>query len=232
MKKILKWLGIGVVGLFVGLLVLGFMLGEEETSDTTNASEVATEQKTSDDSEQATEAEETETVEAEAEEATETSTNSKYADYAEYHIPVLTEESLSLSSTSYDFFTKHDSLFPAMDDNAIQEVKGMVDSSVTAKHLNKNAKPYLEKVLSYKGTVVSIEETNIEDTEDTVSVIHVMDDEGNSYQILLYKSTGDILEEDYVQFWGAPVGPSSFENISGGTTNVQFIMASHLEKIS
>lgn len=229
MKKILKWLGIGVVGLFVGLFALGLMLGEDETSETTTASEVATEQKTSDNTEEATEAEETETVEAEAEE---TSSNSKYAEYAEYHIPVLTDEGLSLSSTSYDFVSKNDSLFPAMDNNAIQEVKGMVDSTVTAKHLNKNANPYLEKVLSYKGTVISIEETNIEDTEDTVSVIHVMDDEGNSYQILLYKTTGDILEEDYVQFWGAPVGPSSFENISGGTTNVQFIMGSHLEKIS
>jgi hypothetical protein len=60
---------------------------------------------------------------------------------------------------------------------------------------------------------------------------HVMDDEEFSYEVILYKSTGDILEEDYVQFWGVPVGPYSFENVSGGSTNVQVFMGSHIEKL-
>ncbi|MBC6976238.1 MULTISPECIES: hypothetical protein [unclassified Bacillus (in: firmicutes)] len=59
-----------------------------------------------------------------------------------------------------------------------------------------------------------------------------MDDGGQSYQIAMLKSAGEnVFEKDTIQFWGVPVGPSSFENVSGGTTNVQFFVGSHVEKL-
>ncbi|WP_157723861.1 hypothetical protein [Domibacillus aminovorans] len=45
------------------------------------------------------------------------------------------------------------------------------------------------------------------------------------------KGTGDILQEDLVRFLRLPVGASSFENVSGGTTNVQNFVGSHIEKV-
>ena len=66
----------------------------------------------------------------------------------------------------------------------------------------------------------------------TLSVTHILDDNMDSYQVFLYKTTGDILEDNVVRFWGVPVGSSSFENVSGGTTNVQNFFGSHIEKIN
>ena len=167
-----------------------------------------------------------------ADEAAESvSENEKYADAFKEDILILTEDQAELSQESYDFIVANYSLFPATTDETIAEAKGKVDTSVTIKHLNKNPQPYFQTMTSFQGSVVSIEETPLENGE-VVAVIHVLDDEWNSYQVLMYKSTGDILEEDSVQFWGVPVGASSFENVSGGATNVQNFFGSHIEKIN
>lgn len=145
-------------------------------------------------------------------------------------LKALTEDQLELSQESYDFIVANNSLFPAKTKETIAEVKKKVDSSINAKQLNKNPQPYFKKIASFQGSVVTIQETPL-DNGETVSVFHVLDDNMNSYQVLMYKTTGDILEEDVVRFWGAPVGASSFENVSGGTTNVQNFFGSHVEKV-
>ncbi|MRH41110.1 hypothetical protein GH741_00290 [Aquibacillus halophilus] len=205
---------------------------ETDSNEVENTEEGTTEEaETEEATEEPVEEEEEVVEEVEEEEPVVEDTNSTYADYADYHIPLLTEETLALSQESYDYIVSNSTHFPAQTDEAIQSVKAAEDQSVTIKHLNKNVNPYLSTVLSFTGTVISIEEVPIEETDDTLALIHVMDDEGNSYQVILYKTTGDILEEDYVHFWGVPVGPSYFENVSGGTTNVQVFMGSHIEKL-
>ena len=92
--------------------------------------------------------------------------------------------------------------------------------------MNKNVTPYLENIISVSGTVISIEEY----PENNVTLVHVTDDDLNSYVGLMYKLADDVFEEDYVTLWGAPIGPWHFENIAGGTTNVQFLATSHIEK--
>jgi hypothetical protein len=236
-KKVLKWIGI----VFVALIAIGmFMSDDESTSNETSSenTETVQEEASTDDTatveEDATDEEEKveeKATEEVVEEEVEVAKNSTYAEYAEYHIPLISEETLELSKVSYDFIVSNNSLFPANAQQDIQNAKNMVDNSITFKHLNKNATPYFNKVLTFSGDVISVEETQIEGTSDIVSLVHVMDEEGNSYQVLLYKTTGDILEDDYVQVWGAPVGPSYFENVSGGTTNVQVFMGSHIEKL-
>jgi hypothetical protein len=66
-----------------------------------------------------------------------------------------------------------------------------------------------------EGDVVTVEEKNL-DNNEVVLVTPIIDEDGISYQIIVYKSTGNILEEDRVRFWGLPLGVSSFENVSGG----------------
>lgn len=172
-----------------------------------------------------------EDVEEEASEVEEpTISNSEIADSFEEDIKLITEERLTLSKESHEFILENHSLFPAKTETDIEKVKNTVDSSITAKHLNKNAQPYFQKLATFQGTVISVEEFPAEVSE-TISVTHVMDNEGQSYQIFMYKGTGDILEEDTVRFWGAPMGLSSFENVSGGFTNVQFFLGSHIEKV-
>ncbi len=53
--------------------------------------------------------------------------------------------------------------------------------------------------------MVNVEETPFENRE-VVSALHVLDDNVNSYQILMYKTTGDIFQEDTVRCLGVPVG--------------------------
>lgn len=155
--------------------------------------------------------------------------NSKYADAFINDLELITEERLTLSDESYDFIVDNHLIFPAFNDTEIQQVKDMADSSITSKHLNKNVQPYYKKIATFQGTVVDVEEKPTADSE-TVSLTHIIDTNGQSYQILMYKSTGEIFEKDTIRFWGAPVGGSSFENVSGGFTNVQVFIGSHIEK--
>ncbi|WP_051348505.1 hypothetical protein [Peribacillus kribbensis] len=153
----------------------------------------------------------------------------KYTYMAEEMIPSLTDETLELNEKTKSFMTEHYKLFPAKTAADIAQAKKITDSSVSSKHLNKNADPYLNKMTVFTGTVVSIEETKSND--ETITLIHAVDNEMQSYQVLLFKPAGDVFEDDRIRFWGVPAGPSSFKNVSGGTTNVQFFVGSHVEKI-
>lgn len=49
--------------------------------------------------------------------------------------------------------------------------------------------------------------------------------------VRLLSQDGEKIEEDKIQFLRVLVGPSSFENVSGGTTNVQFFYRLSCRKI-
>lgn len=152
----------------------------------------------------------------------------KLADSFITDLELITEDHLILSDESYNFIVENPLIFPALNDENITLAKSLADSSITAKHLNKNSQPYYQKIATFQGTVISVEEAPAEVSE-TISLTHVIDNEGQSYQVFMYKGTGEILQEDTVRFWGTPVGSSSFENISGGFTNVQVFLGSHME---
>ncbi|WP_394679052.1 hypothetical protein [uncultured Exiguobacterium sp.] len=214
MKKFIKWLLMAAGLLFFLVIAVALLTTDDETSEKTSA--------------------QSETKEKEPVKETEEETidlTEKYAAFAKSFVPKWTDETLELSDTSYVYIHEHYTLFPAFEKADISKVKKMEDTSVSVKMLNKNVTPYYKKIVSFEGSVVSIEEMPLEESEDTVSLLHVIDDAGDSYQVLLFKGSGDILEEDEVRFWGAPLGPSSFENVSGGTTNVQVFMGSHVEKL-
>lgn len=166
--------------------------------------------------------------EAEEKKAKENKEHSKLADSFVNDIGLITDEVLTLSDESYDFIVKNHSLFPALNAADIEKAKSKADSAISAKHLNKNAQPYFQKIATFSGQVISVEEGPAE-VSDTISLTHVLDNQGQSHQVFMYKGTGEILEGDTVRFWGVPVGSSSFENVSGGATNVQVFLGSHME---
>lgn len=213
------------VVLFISILLL-LTSGCSGDDVTPTSKEVAIEQ-----TDTSTEDIDDNTAEEKSEETLEESisVDATYAEGFKHDITVVTNNSLELSQKSYDFIVSNHTLLPAMTDGDVTKVKSLVDPSISYKLLNKNVAPYYSKFASFTGNVVSVEETQIE-SGDTVSLTHVIDDEFNSYQVFMYKGTGDILEEDRVQFWGIPVGVTSFENVSGGTTNVQLFFGSHIEK--
>jgi hypothetical protein len=218
------------VFLFVSVLVLVISGCSDGVEPTANDATVEETNISTEESNDVTEETSNEEIVEEEEEAS-IPAEAAFAEGFKHDITIITENNLELSQESYDFMVANHTLLPAMTDADITKVKGLVDPSISYKLLNKNAAPYFSKFVSFTGSVVRVEETQVE-SGDTVSLTHVMDDEFNSYQLFMYKGTGDILEEDSVQFWGVPVGISSFENVSGGTTNVQVIFGSHIEKVN
>ncbi|MCY1689916.1 hypothetical protein OVA29_03065 [Exiguobacterium sp. SL14] len=218
MKKVLKWVLISFGVLFIGIIGLGILTSDEDAPD-------AVKEEASAETENASKTEPKDKAKPK-----QVSSDTTYVDYLKSVVPRMTEDNLEISSKSYSFIEKNQKLFPAFKEEDINKAKQMTDSTVNVKLLNKNVEPYLEKMLSFEGNVVTIEETSVPDSKDVMSLVHVIDDAGDSYQVLLFKTSGDILEEDRVQFWGAPIGPSYFENVSGGTTNVQVFAGSHIEK--
>ncbi|WP_103110695.1 hypothetical protein [Brevibacillus reuszeri] len=156
----------------------------------------------------------------------------KIATYMTLFVPKLDElngngQGAEFPSTATEFIKSKIHLFPATGEK-ITETKKLVDKNVQFKHLNKNITKYTGAMFSDKGYVVSIEE--VEQTEiGTVSVLHVLNDEQNSYQIV-YPGELDIFEEDLVEFVGVPTLVSGFENVSGGHTNVVMLVGSYVGK--
>jgi type III secretory pathway component EscR len=232
--------------MYVGISFVVFMVGiinaptttetanttEEETATNTETNEVNTtettvNEKTDEELAKEQEAAEKQRQEEEAKKQA-LEEQQKYADMADFYIPALTDNNLELSDVTFEYFKTNNKLFPAITLADIDQAKKITDSSIASKHLNKNAGPYLDKMVTFSGTIVSIEENT--ENDETTTVIHIIDNDMQSYQILLFKPAGDVFEDDVVRFWGVPVGPSSFDNVSGGTTNVQFLVGSHVEK--
>jgi hypothetical protein len=153
----------------------------------------------------------------------------KYANLAKDLIPEFTDKNLELDDKTFDFISNHSKLFPAKTPEDIQQVKNLTDTTIESKHLNKNVSPYLDKMVVFSGSVVNIEENKVGD--ESITLVHILDDDLQSYQILLFKPADNVFEDDQVKFWGVPVGPSSFDNVSGGTTNTQFFVGADLEKL-
>ena len=152
----------------------------------------------------------------------------KYALFAKISIPTVTD-GLKLQDKTYNYIVANSTLFPAKDAKQIKAAQNKVDGKIKYGHLEKNVTPYLDKMIAVKGQVVSVEEQPAEG--DTIAFLHLMDDNFNSYRVLICKTTGDIIKGDTVKAIGVPVGAESFKNVSGGTTNSIFLFGSHIAKV-
>lgn len=142
----------------------------------------------------------------------------------------LTEGSIQFDDSQIDVILENTDYLPAENDEDIDAVKQKAQA-IDYRLLNKNPQKYFGKLLTFKGQVLSIDE-EIDPSDDTaISYLQIVDDEDHDYTIIMIKAAEDILEDDYVQFWGMPVGGYSFENVSGGYTNAQAFYGSHIEKI-
>jgi hypothetical protein len=125
------------------------------------------------------------------------------------------------------FLAKYAHLFPATGDK-VKEAQQLVDQNVQPKHINKNIAKYHASMIQDKGTVLSIEEEELQEM-GTISVLHVVNDEEDSYQVV-YLGALDIYEDDTVEFVGVPTLLSGFDNVSGGYTNSIIIAGSYVGK--
>lgn len=154
--------------------------------------------------------------------------DSSYADILRDGLPELTEWQAELSDESYNYINDNSRLFPATAEEAIKEAKSIAES-IDVRLLNKNIQPYFSTMLTFNGTAVQVEEDHYEG--EVAARINVYDN-GRNHIVIIFKSTGDILEEDYVRFWGVPIANYYYETLDGGGQQGIVYFASHIEKDS
>ena len=222
-----------LTAIFASLALITAACGAEEeakdVSKTQAASETETEESTTE--KETTEKEEvakedTEKEKAEAEKAAAAAAVNNARNYLD-HVPYFTEEVVELDKVSYNFINSNPDLFPAMTEDAIKRVKELADDKITSKHLNKNVTPYLEKVVNFAGDVIQIEEGTLDDGTP-YSLILIEDMDFNAIYAIGYHAT-DILEGDFVEIWGLPLGEYQYSNTDGGVTLAQALATSYIE---
>lgn len=105
------------------------------------------------------------------------------------------------------------------------------DFTLEYKMLAKNIEKYGDKLMHLsQAYVVSISETPLGDGT-TFSELQLSDEEGHSYYVLSMMSYDDVFEDDIVECYGLPIGETSFENVSGGTTLAIVMAGSSIKKM-
>lgn len=107
----------------------------------------------------------------------------------------------------------------------------MVDSSLEYKVLTKNIDKHGDKLIHLEEAyVLSIDETELNE-ETTLTEFHLLDANENSYYCLSLSAYEDIFAEDIVGVYALPIGETSFENVSGGTTLAVMLAGCYIEKV-
>lgn len=156
--------------------------------------------------------------------AVNSSSNATTADVFKGLTSSITSESAVMEQVSYNFFAKHTDLFPASTAELRKKVKGLVDTKVTTRHLNKNLANYYENFVQIRGQVLQVEEDN--SLGSTFSVVLLADEHGNYITAVYPATTGDLLDGDNATVIGVPIANYSFNNVGGGFTNSTLIGAS------
>lgn len=112
-----------------------------------------------------------------------------------------------------------------------KDLEGNTDHSLEYRMLSKSIDNYGDKLMYIpEAYVISISETPIDD-ETTFTEMQLYDAEDHSYYVLSLMPFDDIFEDDVVSCYGLPLGETSFENISGGTTLAIVLAGSSVEKM-
>lgn len=136
------------------------------------------------------------------------------------------ELSYTISPKAEEFINTHEDLVPAKSEDSISDY---VDSSIEFKKVSKNQNNFGDKIMKVnEAYVIDILEDNISE-DQPMSIIQAMDADGNCYFIIHLDSV-EIYKEDTIKFYGVPVGMTSYENVSGGTTISLVIAGSYVEK--
>ena len=124
--------------------------------------------------------------------------------------------------------SENESLFLENKNEGLEE---HTDTSLEYKVLTKNIDKHGDKLIYLpEAYVISIDETEL-DEETTCSELHLVDAEENSFYVLSLSAYDDIYEGDVVSAYALPIGETSFENVSGGTTLAIMLAGCYIEKI-
>ena len=123
----------------------------------------------------------------------------------------------AVSDASISFIDAHENFFPTQTEADLQALEPFIDRSVEYKHLTKSITPYLSSIISIPNVSVSqIFETPL--AGHTITSMLALNQDGNCF-VIHFDRALDIYEGDTISLYGLPIATSSFDNVSGGTTN-------------
>lgn len=123
----------------------------------------------------------------------------------------------SLSEKSFKFISGNPELFPSVDGH--DSIDALANKDIQYKHLDKNVADYCESIyFAPYAYAVDVIESQIGNYKITTILAC---DEENNFSLLIYDGTlPNLFEDDEFSFYGLPLDSSTFENVSGGYTNV------------
>ena len=132
-----------------------------------------------------------------------------------------------MSQKSIDFINEHEDLFPA---SGVDALTPYINSEIGYKNISKSPDKYGDQVMviDYAG-VLQISEQDAGD--ETLTILQAYDDEGENYMVYYFGELPNVLDDDTVKIYGIPLGTTSFDNISGGTTLAVVLGGCYVEKI-
>lgn len=133
-----------------------------------------------------------------------------------------------LSEKAKQFLSEHADYFPATN---YEHIAGIVDTSIEYRYVEKNPSEYGDKLMELPELyVLSITEDDI-GTSDKFTEIQAMDAQDNVYRIFYNGELKEVYKEDIIKADVLPLGVTSYDNVSGGTTNALVVAGAYLNKI-
>ena len=144
------------------------------------------------------------------------------------HLSQYSSITFGINSASKTFLLEHESLFPAVTEQASSEAEALIDSSIAYPQSEKSLANVQGKFCKRENTyVIQAEESNLYGS--IVTTLLVSDEDFDNFLIYFNGSLPDVYSDTYITFTGLPIATASFPNISGGTTNVAVIAASSVD---
>jgi len=135
----------------------------------------------------------------------------------------------SMSQKSQTFINENPDYFPTGD---INKVKSEVDYNIQTKFINKNPENYGDKLMYFPSLYVQqIFESNIDPTH-YLTELNVADTNSDQYYIYYLGKLDKVFKGDQIQFYGLPLGTSSFDNTNGGQTLVIVFAGSLIDPLA
>lgn len=136
---------------------------------------------------------------------------------------------LELNDATLEFIGTHENIFPATTEEEKAEAMALVDSSIEYKHLSKSTSNYLDKLIYFKRQEI-IQADEFTMWGHTFTSIVTANQNYSDHHFIFYDGAIDIFDGDNITFVSLPVGSASYNNVSGGSTNVIVSIASIIIK--
>lgn len=137
------------------------------------------------------------------------------------------EPSFKLTEKADSTLTKEEKLFLKNDNSKLES---MTDYSIDNRMLTKNIDKYGDKLIFVENAfVIDVNEEAIENL--TISTIQVNNTNGDIYYIYSLNAHDDVFNGDIINIHGLPVGKTSYENVSGGSTHAVVLAGAYIEKV-